>query len=351
MRHLKDIISGLAALSILLTSCASRPSANVAQSSSHRETSPGVPHDDLSVLVHGNNAFALDMYRSLHSQGGNLAFSPYSISLALAMTYAGARAETESQMAEALHYTLPQDRLHPAFNQLDLDLTRQSQPALQDEHRLQLRIANAVWAEQTFSFLQDYLDRIARNYGAGIQLADFVNQPAAVRKQINDWVGRQTADKIKNLIPDGVLDQTTKMVLVNALYFKADWQEQLDPKDTQVAPFTLLDGSQVQSHQMSNHLSGVPYASGKRAIRPSSWHTRVTPPPWISLCPMPASSTTLKTVWMPKNSTRFCRKCSPWACSLHCPNSVSAQALIWETGWQSWVCLMRSTLTSPTSPG
>lgn len=246
----------------LLAACAPVPSVKIAKSNEHRIAAPDAPADDVRAVVDGDNAFALDLYQSLRARDGNLVFSPYSISLALAMTYAGAHSETESQMARTLHYTLPQDRLHPAFNQLDLDLTKEGQPASKDEQPLQLDIANAVWAEQTFSFLQGYLDLIARNYGAGIQLADFINQYEAKRRDINQWVSDQTNNKITDLIPQGVLDSSTKMVLVNAIYFKADWQEQFDPADTHDAHFHLLDGSDVQVKMMSNNLSGVPYAAG-----------------------------------------------------------------------------------------
>ena len=262
MKYLFEALSVLAALSILVGACAPGPSANVARSSLVRVSEPAVRGDDLSALVQGNNAFALDLYDSLRSGDGNLAFSPYSISVALAMPYAGARGETESQMARTLHYTLPQDRLHPAINQLDLNLAKEGASASKDQQPLQLKIANGVWAEKTFSFLQSYLDTIALNYGAGIQLADFLNQHEAVRKQINDWVSRQTNDKIQNLIPQGALDQATKMVLVNALYFKADWEKQFDPANTRDAPFNLVDGTQVQSKQMSDHFSGMFYATG-----------------------------------------------------------------------------------------
>jgi serpin B len=262
MKQLVEIVCTFAALSIFLSACGPAPSASVAQSSLSRNTAPDVPKDDVAALVQGNNAFALDLYGTLRPGNSNLAFSPYSLSVALAMPYAGARGDTGTQMAQTLHYTLPQDRLHPAFNQLDLDLTKEGEASERAKNPLQLKIANAVWGEKTFSFLPEYLDTIARNYGAGIQLADFVNQNEAVRKQINDWVSRQTNDKIKDLIPQGALDAYTRMVLVNALYFKADWQEPFDPSDTVDAPFNLLDGSQVPSKQMSNHLSGVPYASG-----------------------------------------------------------------------------------------
>ena len=263
MKALWEILSAFVALSLLLAACGSpQPSASVAKSTLQRVQEPAVPVGDLSALVQGDNAFALDLYRSLRSEDGNLAFSPYSLSIALAMPYAGARGQTEIQMAQALHYTLPQDRLHPAFNKLDQDLAKEAKPVSDKEQPLQLTIANGVWAEQTFSFLQSYLDLIARNYGAGIQLADFIQQSEAVRQQINGWVSNQTNDKIQDLIPSGALDPATKMVLVNALYFKADWLEPFDPTNTKDAPFHLLNGTQVTSKQMSDQLSGLPYASG-----------------------------------------------------------------------------------------
>lgn len=262
MKMLLEALAALGAVGFLLTACAPTPSAGVAQSSLKRVVDPTVPSSDEATLVQGNNTFAVDLYGALHTGNGNLAFSPYSLSVALAMPYAGARGNTEAQMAQALHYTLPQDRLHAAFNRLDLDLTKEAQPATASELPLQLKVANAIWAEKTFSFLQSYLDLIAQNYGAGVQLADFAHQADPERLRINDWVGHQTNDKIKDLIPAGAVDSATKMVLVNALYFKADWQLPFDPKDTRDAPFHLLDGTQVTTKQMSGQRFGMPYASG-----------------------------------------------------------------------------------------
>ena len=210
--------------------------------------------------MENNNTFALDLYRSLQAHDGNLIYSPYSISLALAMTYAGARGETESQMAQTLHF-LPQDGLHPAFNALDLQLAERGKAASDEETPLQLNIANAVWAEQTYPFLQSFLDTIALNYGAGIRLADFINQYEAVRKEINDWVSDQTEEKIKDLIPEGVLDQDTRMALVNAIYFKADWLSRFEAESTQDAAFHLLDGSDVNVPMMHQD-TFIPYAQG-----------------------------------------------------------------------------------------
>lgn len=253
------ISSMIVILSVFLSACGS--TASLAQSNLGRVMSPNAPADDVQTLTDGNNAFALELYQSLRSQDGNLIYSPYSVSVALAMTYAGARGETEAQMARTMHF-LPQDQMHPALNALDLQLASRGQAQSEDETPLQLNIANAVWAKQGLPLRQDYLDVIAQNYGAGIRLADFARQYDAVRKEINDWVSKKTNDKIRDLIPEGTLNPSTAMVLVNAIYFKADWIYQFDPNNTHDAPFHLLDGSDVQVKMMSQSLSGVPYAQG-----------------------------------------------------------------------------------------
>ena len=253
------LVLSLTILSLLLGACSS-PSASIAQSDLSRVTSPEAPPGDVQRQVESNNAFAFDLYRSLQSQAGNLIYSPYSISLALAMTYAGARGETESQMAQVLHF-LPQEQAHAAFNALDLQLAERSKAKSDEETPLQLNIANAVWAEQTYPFLQSFLDTIALNYGAGVRLADFVSQYEAVRREINSWVSEQTEDKINDLIPEGVLDSNTRMALVNAIYFKADWLHPFEAESTADAPFHLLDGSEVTVPMMNQGLS-IPYAQG-----------------------------------------------------------------------------------------
>lgn len=252
----------LVALLMLLFSCLPFASINVARSDLPRVEKPDVPKGDLSTLADGNNTLALNLYQSLRSRDGNIVFSPYSISLALAMTYAGASGETEKQMSDVLGFKLPQERLHPAFNQLDQDLTLKQQAGSKNGQPLQIDIANALWAEKTLVFLKKYLDLIAQNYGAGIQLADFVNQPGTVRADINQWVSDQTHDKIKDLIPSGAIDPTIKLVLVNAIYFKADWESQFDPTATKDAPFHLLDGSTTPVRMMVNDSLNVPYSMG-----------------------------------------------------------------------------------------
>lgn len=259
MKTANRTFSVLILFALLLSAC-SGTSANVAQSSVRRDTKPSIPESDVQTLVMGNNAFAFDLYHSLRAEDGNMILSPYSISLALAMTYAGARGETELQMADTLHFTLGQNS-HPAFNSLDLGLAQRGTGNDKDQEPMQLRIANAVWAEQTQTFLPDFLDTLARNYGAGVRLSDFINSFEPARKEINKWVEDQTEDRIKDLLTEGTVNADTRMVLVNAIYFKADWLQQFEKESTGDEDFHLLDGGTIQVPTMHNEVY-VPYAEG-----------------------------------------------------------------------------------------
>jgi serpin B len=241
------------------------PLADIAQSSLKRDTAPDVPAVDLQELVAGDSAFALDFYQAVHDQPGNLFFSPHSLSLALAMTYAGARGETASQFAQTLHFNLPQDRLHPAYNALALQLASRSEgtPKIDQGRQFQLNVANSIWGQQGFNFLPEFLDVLALNYGSGLRLADFVQAPEAARQAINDWVSQQTHDKIKDLVPAGAINAATRLVLANAIYFQAGWLHPFDEKMTKDGAFTLLDGSQVNVPMMSlDQPVNFPYAQG-----------------------------------------------------------------------------------------
>jgi len=169
------------------------------QNPSQEETTLNVAIADLEDLVTGNTAFAFDLYQNLSQEGENLFFSPYSISLALAMTYAGARSTTEEQMAETLHFTtLGQDRLHPAFNALALELaSRGGVPSLAKEteegKRFQLNIANAIWGQDGYGFLSDFTSLLETRYNAGLRLADFAGSPNNARRDINERKDRQPA--------------------------------------------------------------------------------------------------------------------------------------------------------------
>ena len=256
---MKRIFIFSALVSILLSACNGGP-AGTTQSTRAREKNPTVSESDLKTLVDGNNAFGLDLYQTLRSQDGNLILSPFSVSLALAMTYAGARGETETQMADVLNFG-PQDQVHNTFNALDLALEESPIVLDKDQEPMQLSIANSVWAEQTFTFLPDFLDMLSVNYGAGIQLMDFINSPDPSRKIINQWVSDETKDKINNLLPENSITSATKMVLVNAIYFKADWLSPFDANDTYDSTFKLLDGSEVTVPMMGQQLY-IPYFVG-----------------------------------------------------------------------------------------
>lgn len=238
------------------------PGIVLAQSSMERILSPDVAVNDLDSLVSGNNSFAFDLYTALASGEGNLFFSPYSISAALAMTYAGARGDTESQMADTLHFNLVQHQLHPAFNALDLKLTEESGMVRPEEgDRFTLNIANSIWGQQDYQFLPEFLDTIAMNYGAGLRLVDFVTAPEPARIGINNWVSEQTEKKIQDLIPQGAIDSLTRMVLANAIYFNASWIYPFDEQSIRSLPFNLLNGEQVDVSMMSQ-TEGFSYVQG-----------------------------------------------------------------------------------------
>jgi len=211
-----------------------------------RQTSPEVSEADLAELVKGNSAFAFDLYQLLKEEGDNQFYSPYSISLALAMTYAGARSETEQQMADTLHFLLAQEGLHPAFNALDLELASRGEGAEgKDGQGFRLNIVNAIWGQEGYTFLSEFLDLLTRNYGAGLRRLDFENATEKARVTINDWVSEQTEGRIEDLIPQGVIDPSTALVLTNAIYFNAAWARPFEPRLTEDGTFHLLDGGEV----------------------------------------------------------------------------------------------------------
>jgi serpin B len=264
--HIICLLALLVPLAFSLVGCgplSSDGGGKVLQSQKQRITSPVVPAADSRALADGNTDFAFDFYQAVRSQDGNLFFSPHSLSIALAMTYAGARGETAAQMAQVLHFNLPQENLHPAFNALDQELASRGAGASGKEQPFQLNIANSLWGQQDFSFLPEFLDGLALNYGAGLRLLDFAANADSARQEINKWVEDQTKEKIKDLIPQGGVDSFTRLVLANAIYFKADWLYPFEKNNTQPMPFTLLDGSQVDTPMMSfNHAVVLPYLAG-----------------------------------------------------------------------------------------
>jgi serpin B len=248
----------LAAWALLLVGCGEEPTNSqpldleVAKSEKLRVTSPAVSAQDLTRLTDDNAAFAVELFQALRAKGGNVFYSPHSISIALAMTYAGARTSTEAEMAKVLHYGLGQSALHPAFNALDLALASRGQGAAgKDGGKFRLNVANALWGQRGYGFLPAFLDLLAENYGAGMQLMNFADQAEPSRKAINDWVQAKTEDRIKDLIPAGAIDSETKLVLTNAIYFNAAWARAFEKSATSRGDFTRLDGTKQPAEMMA----------------------------------------------------------------------------------------------------
>ena len=265
----KIFMSALMAVILLgLVACAQPLSSEIVRSEKQRVTSPEVSEATLTTLVSGNSVFAFDLYQALREEDGNLFYSPYSISLALAMTYAGARGETAQQMADTLHFVLSQERLHPAFNSLDIELGQRGEGAKgKDDEGFRLNIVNTIWGQKDYQFLTTFLNLLAENYGAGLRTMDFVNAPEESLITINNWVSDQTEGRIEDLIPQGLISALTRLVLTNAIYFNAAWQYPFNEDMTSDGPFSLLDGGEVTVPMMRQTESfGYTEGDGYKAV-------------------------------------------------------------------------------------
>ncbi len=216
---------------------------------------------DVKEISKGNCAFAAELYQQLRTKDGNLFFSPHSISSALGMTWAGARANTEAEMAKALHFGLPQDRLHAAMGALMADLNGRTveekwQSPDNGRKAFELVVANALWSQKGYAFRKEYFDQVTRDYAAGLTELDFPADVEAARKTINGWVEGKTNQRIKDLIPQGQLTPDVRLVLTNAIYFKAAWAEPFRKEATKDEDFHLADGktAQVPIMHRADHL-------------------------------------------------------------------------------------------------
>lgn len=191
------------------------------------------------------NSFALDLYAQLSESEGNLFFSPFSISTALAMTYAGARGNTEKQMAEVMYFNLKKDMLNSAYGTLLEKLNSRS-----EKGEFKLSIANALWGQKGYGFLDEFLKILSEDYRAELKKVDFKQATEAVRLKINDWVAKETEEKIKNLLARGTLSSLTRLVLTNAIYFKGDWLSQFKEENTTEMPFMIDKSEKVKTPMM-----------------------------------------------------------------------------------------------------
>jgi serpin B len=258
------LLVALTALAMVAASCGDTAVSSTIPGASTSTTSPASPPPtsvradlaradstdttdaEIAALVAGDTAFARDLFAAAASDGGNVIISPYSIAAALTMTYAGARANTATEMAAALHLALTDDRIHAARNELDWRITLPApQPESDDREPFTIAVANSLWGHYDYPFLASFLETLAVDYDAGLNLVDFVASSEAARVAINTWVEDATNGRIADLIPEGVITSLTRLVIVNAIWFKANWAVPFDPDNTADGPFALLDGSTV----------------------------------------------------------------------------------------------------------
>jgi serpin B len=292
---LRIIIVVVTLTAILFTGCIPQVTGDEIKSDKSRITSPQVNPDNMAALATGNTEFAVDLYQYLKDTEGNIFYSPFSISMALAMVYAGARNDTETEIANTIHFNLPQSSLHPAFNKLDMELNSRgkaadssqqpdsdnssglSDPAAnelwnklkaqdsgtggKDDKGFRLNIVNAIWGQKGYNFLPAFLDVLAENYGAGLRVLNFKTEPEPSRKIINDWVSDQTEQRIKDLVPQSAITPATRLVLTNAIYFNAAWLDRFQKDATHKSAFFLLDGNEISVDMMSQ-TEYMDYADG-----------------------------------------------------------------------------------------
>ena len=238
----------LVLVGLLVVACGSREPEAASQqvrllkAERERVESPDVGEEQLARLVGGNNDLAFGLYRA---EGGedNLVFSPYSISLAFSMAYAGAESETESEMAEILRF-LPQGAQHPAFNTLEMRISGLGENGDGGAAvPFRLDVANAAWGQRGYGFEDAYLRTLAAHYGAGMRAVDF-GKPEGASERINDWISARTEGRIEDLVSPDVIPPTTRLVLANAVFFKASWLSRFEESATRDGSFTTPDGDE-----------------------------------------------------------------------------------------------------------
>lgn len=254
MRHYLLIPAALAALAlstaVLLSACGDDEAAAselVMSKAPRTSADPAAASDAASAL----SLFSTDLYAILARTDGNLVFSPYSAAVALAMTRNGAAGETLDQMSAVLHADRAGD-LDAGLNAIDQALaTRPGEYRWMDKTvKLEFATANQLWGQRDYPFHDAFLDKLAANYGAGMRLVDYIKATEDARKAINSWVSDQTRERIPELIPEGVLNSDTRLVLTNAIYLNAPWMHPFNKDATAPGPFTRLDGSTVEAQLM-----------------------------------------------------------------------------------------------------
>ena len=264
-------IIAIAALILGITSCSSSTDPGNADapagvellhSSLERETKPNASSEEQAKLGQGSREFALSLYaQAANDKPGNVFLSPYSVSVALAMTYAGAKGDTKTELANALHFSVPEPQLHAAWNAVDLALKGRKDELVSQESMgegLTLEVTNAIFSQTGFTPNQPFLDTLGVSYGAGLYAADFAKDAERARVAINDWTAQRTHDRIQDLLAKDSLKDAL-LVLLNAIYFKAAWRSPFEVANTKREAFHARGGD-VMVEMM--HAPGGRYATG-----------------------------------------------------------------------------------------
>jgi serpin B len=245
------ILSNLSKMAVILLATGSSCSADENLAVPEVQSVPDA--DAVQELVQGNNEFAMDLFEKAcgSQESDNIFLSPYSISSALGMTYAGARGQTAAEMAGVLNFTLPVEAINRAFYSLTEALSSDERSSSDSGDSFTLSISNGLWVEAGFTLLDEYVAEVTRYYSAAVRNLDFINDSEGSRETINDWVAERTLNRIQDLIPPGALNEDTRVVLTNAVYFKASWSKPFDERSTADAPFDLSGGSTIEVPMMN----------------------------------------------------------------------------------------------------
>jgi serpin B len=261
---------------LLMTACVSNAdvaqknaaNAELTRSSVPAVTNPDITDEEYATFIADANDFGLALYQQMNGDLGlaaqNDVFSPASAQLALAMTYGAAAGETAAAMKTTLRDTVGSNKYHAACNRLQRDLASRNASGTNSRGfswRIELSPANSLWTDRTVAVKTPYLDLLSQQYDTGLWRTDFMNQPEPSRLAINAWVMDHTHDRIENLLQQGDVDNTTRFVLVNALYFYGSWLAPFDSSGTQPAVFHTLAGTDVNTSTMHSGMKPANYKS------------------------------------------------------------------------------------------
>lgn len=201
---------------------------------------------ETQVAANAVNEFAIDLYGHLRTPDRNLFFSPYSVSQCLAMTCAGARGATRSQIAETLHFSPEEAKINRALCHLSTQVRKAG-----NSESIKINIGNGLWGDEALDVKEDYLQSVRDSYLGVIRKVDFLHQPEAARETINTWVEEQTDRRIVDLLPEGAINAVTRLVLANAICFRGMWEFGFEKRFTQEAPFLSSTGKSIRTWMMN----------------------------------------------------------------------------------------------------